>query len=1379
MSTSSRFARSVVVPARVMALTAAALLAALPVAAQPTPPEDLPPELRSWVRWVLEDVPEHGCVKVADIAVCTWPGRLQLSLGETGGTFELSAAADRAADLALPGDLQRWPQSVTLDGRPVPVVERSGVPTVRLPAGTHVVQGRFAWPRLPDALAVPPSLALVDLAVGGRGVGHPRRDDDGLWLREEAAGPAAEGEALQLQVFRKVMDGIPLQVETVLQLEVSGKAREVDLAGALLPGAVPLAVSGELPARLDAEGNLRVQVRAGQHTVSVLSRVSGRPEALAAPSAGLAEAWPEREVWVFQSNEALRQVELAGPPAVDPSRTDLPADWRSLPAFLVAPGERLALKEVRRGQPEAPPDALHLQRELWLDVAGGAFTVRDTWSGALNRTSRLDLLPPGELGRAEVNGEDQLVTADPATRAPGVEVRSATLQLVADSRVPRTGATPAVGWSASVEQLSAVLHLPPGWSLFATSGVDTAPNAWTARWNLLGFFFVLIVALAVARLFGRQAGLLALCAMVVSYGEPDAPEVAWLVLVGAVALRRVATEGWLGRIGRLAFLVSAVVLGLMLVGFAVRQVRSALYPQTAEYGESFRLADMAMVDKAAPAGAMPQAPAPLESQANVPSTMPPSRSRVASDEYEKKKDGRGDLALNQALEQDPHAVMQTGPGVPTWSWRSHGLRWSGPVSREQTMRLWLVSPNLNRLLTLVRLVLLGLLAALLLGLRPPRRDAPPQVSLEAAAPLLVALLLLAGSPVQAQDTPSPEVLEQLKQRLTRPAPCGADCVSTASVVLRIEGDRLVFSAEVHAEADTTWPLPGPAGSWVPTRVTVGGAPYPALARLGDGFLHVRLRPGVHRVEASGPTPREDSLTLQMPEPPRQARVEAPDWEVVGLREEGASDGSIQLTRRLRRGGAEAHAEGVYPPWLEVDRTLQAGVSWRASTTVRRVSPTGTPVSVRIPLLPGESVTTPGYTVEKGELVLALGRDQQEAGWTSRLEPQAQLTLQAPDGKPWSEVWRLQCGVVWQCTFEGLVPEARQRDGLQEPMFRPWPGESLKLTFAHPAGVPGQTITLDAVSLEVTPGARLEKGSLQMTTRASRDESLVIGVPADVEVQGLTVDGAPRPARAENGQVRLTVPAGRHAVALTWQQPRGVGVHYRVPAVTLGRPAVNVSVVMNVPDNRWLLFVHGPSWGPSILFWGYLLVVVAAAWALSRIPGSPLTAREWVLLGLGLSQVEGIVALVVAGFLLALAWRCRRPPSRAVVFDLLQLVLAGWALATLVCLYGTVHHGLLVTPDMQVAGNGSTGGMLRWYVDRIEGATPSAGVVSLPLWLYRGAMLAWALWLAASLVRWTAWAWRCFNEGGLWRPILFRRRPAEDPDPDPVPPAPNVSSEENP
>ncbi|HKC11183.1 MAG TPA: hypothetical protein VKI41_03900, partial [Vicinamibacteria bacterium] len=86
-------------------------------------------------------------------------------------------------------------------------------------------------------------------------------------------------------------------------------------------------------------------------------------------------------------------------------------------------------------------------------------------------------------------------------------------------------------------------------------------------------------------------------------------------------------------------------------------------------------------------------------------------------------------------------------------------------------------------------------------------------------------------------------------------------------------------------------------------------------------------------------------------------------------------------------------------------------------------------------------------------------------------------------------------------------------------------------------------------------------------------------------------------------------------------------------------------------------------------------------------------------------------------------------------------------------------GLLLRPDMQVAGAGSTNTVLNWYTDRIDHATPSAGVLSLPLWTYRGLMLAWALWLAASLLRWGAWAWRAMAAGGWWRPLPRRRKPA--------------------
>jgi len=247
-----------------------------------------------------------------------------------------------------------------------------------------------------------------------------------------------------------------------------------------------------------------------------------------------------------------------------------------------------------------------------------------------------------------------------------------------------------------------------------------------------------------------------------------------------------------------------------------------------------------------------------------------------------------------------------------------------------------------------------------------------------------------------------------------------------------------------------------------------------------------------------------------------------------------------------------------------------------------------------------------------------------------------------------------------------------------------------------------------------------------------------------------VDGQERPSHPDGGELRVTVPPGAHTIEARWQQPRGIGLLYSFPRLSMSAPAVNLTQQLELPPERWLLFTRGSGWGPAVLFWSYLVFLIVVAVLLARVPGSPLSSAQWVLLGLGLSVLPALAALVVASFVFALTLRAQRPPQSPWAFDGLQLLLAAWGLASLGLLYVAVHQGLLFRPDMQVSGGGSTDTVLRWYADRVAGETPPAGVVSVSLWVYRLAMLVWALWLAAGLVRAAGPAWRAFSEGGLWR-----------------------------
>ena len=167
-------------------------------------------------------------------------------------------------------------------------------------------------------------------------------------------------------------------------------------------------------------------------------------------------------------------------------------------------------------------------------------------------------------------------------------------------------------------------------------------------------------------------------------------------------------------------------------------------------------------------------------------------------------------------------------------------------------------------------------------------------------------------------------------------------------------------------------------------------------------------------------------------------------------------------------------------------------------------------------------------------------------------------------------------------------------------------------------------------------------------------------------------------------------------------------------------------------------------------WTYVLAVLALAPILGRLRYSPLPTGSWVLLGLGMTQVSFLAPLIVAAWFFAMAWRKERPSADRIAFNLVQLGLIGLTLVALGCLYAAIHTGLLWQPDSQVAGGGSTDDQLIWFVDRIDGALPQPTVVSLPIWVWRVVMLAWSLWLAASLVRWLPWAWRAWSDGDIFR-----------------------------
>ena len=1351
-------------------LASLSFLWSAPTRAQRLDPKQAPEPLRPWTSWVLAGKEDELCPGVQgaeDVVHCAWPTTLSLTLGEKGGHFEQRWHLDSRQWLPLPGDGVRWPLEVREAGKRLVVVDHDSVPSVELASGDHTIIGEFAWDSLPDSLQVPPATGIVSLVLEAARVNEPRRDDSGrLFLQKTAT--ETEGDRLEIIVHRKVTDDVPLLITTRVVLDVSGKSRELVLGKALPAGFVPMSIASELPARIEPDTRLRVQARPGTWTIEITAHSEGLVSELTRPAPD--GPWREgEEVWVFEAKSALRLTSVEGARPVDPQQTSLPDAWKALPAYAMALGDKMMLVEKRRGDVEPEPDRLSLTRQLWLDFDGQGYTANDTITGTVHAATRLEMPPPTLLGRVAIAGKDQFIThlAENPQKA-GVELRQGELIASADSRIAGGGDIPAVGYDHDFHEVSATLHIPPGYRLFHASGADEVPGTWIRHWTLLELFLVLVLSLSFAKLFGPAWGGLAALTFALVFPETDSARWSWAAVLAFEALARVIPAGKARVACTVLRLGALVTLLLVTLPFIVQHVREGIYPALAENEGADTSADFfgarkeeSVVALAAPA--MAPAPgqaaqlepadekeggsgaaAPRGGLAGVGSLGRSSASSVPAREYKQ---------FNEAY--DPNAMVQTGPGLPKWNWTTTSVTFSGPVERTQRLHFYFLSPPVNLVLALLRALLLAVLFARLLPFGSARW---PGLGRPAAALSVFALLFATAAPAHAQILDS-AALDQYRARLLAKPDCIPSCAASSRLLFDVHGNVLRTRLSVEASVTTSVPLPGGAAQWSPERVIVDGKPAEGLLRTPDGTLWLRVAAGSHDVDVEGALPGRESVQIALPLKPHHVEVSLEGWTLEGVHEDGIADDHLQLTRAIREsdGKGVALAAGTLPAFVRVERTLLIGLNWQVDTRVVRVTPVGSAVVLELPLLHGESVTTPDVRVAQGKVLLNMAPDASEVSWHSVLAEQSPVQLVAPKTSAWTELWRLDLSPIWHATLQG-VPVVHSDASVRIPEWRPWPGETVTIDLLRPAGISGQTLTIDSSTYELRPGLRATDATLSFDLRSSRGGEHVLHLPEGAALESVTVNGAAQPLRQQGRSVTLSIVPGAQAVRLAFRLAQGIAASFTTPAVDFGTKTVNATTSVRLSDARWVLFVRGPRLGPAVLFWSLLLVLVLVAFGLSQIPWVPLKRFEWMLLAIGLSQIPLPAAALVVGWLVALGFRRTRPAERRWLFDLGQIALVGWTLIALGVLVYAVQQGLMGTPDMQIRGNGSYTELLQWFDDRTGPVPEQPYVFSVPMLAYRAAMLAWALWLAVSLLRWLRWGWSSFSEGGFWRSAPARPKP---------------------
>jgi hypothetical protein len=971
---------------------------------------------------------------------------------------------------------------------------------------------------------------------------------------------------------------------------------------------------------------------------------------------------------------------------------------------------------------------------------------------------RLDMSSPFALLTASVDGENLLITDGDSEGRTGVELRYPNLELATVARSGAGRKLPATGWDARFASARTILNLPPGHKLLAAPGVDKASGSWASRWQLLDFFLVLIITISAWRLFGPMAGVIALAALALSFHEMNAPAWLWLNLLIAIALLRVAPAGRLQQTVRVYQVTSAVLLVLMLVPFIAEQLRIAIYPQLESQRQMF-----AQTPASAPVREIAVSLVEFEADA-----VREDRARLLQKSKVADALEEGVVATSYFdssatyARYAPNAIVQVGTGIPSWQWNSYRLSWSGPVDADQTMQLiimprWLVS--LLRLLEVVMLLLFSaVLAAEILkrqfkfpgGLRI---GASPASGLIAVG--LISLLLGAGQSAQAQ-LPDAELLKDLETRLLQPPECAPRCAEIVAADIDIGEHDVRMSLTVYALEEVAVPLPGSDAGWRPAAILLDGTAAGQVSRGPDQSLWIRLQAGRHKVILSGPIPAVDSLEIPFPAPPRVVDAVGDGWFIAGIKDRRLLSGSLQLTRLQSADSADGSLRwesSRFPPFVEVTRTLELDLDWGVRTIVSRVAPAQGALTLELPLIEGESVISENATVKDGKILVTMAPNVDRIAWQSTLERKSLLTLDAGDGVPWREIWRVVVSGIWHVEFDG-VPESESVGGgydARMAYFYPRAGESLALTATRPEGSAGKTLAFDSVDLHVNHGDRSITATLALEYRSTRGAQHVLQLPTDAEVTRVSIDGQTQSLRADDGALTVPILPGEHTIELSWRSDGEVMPSTKTPVVNIRAPASNISIRMDLPRNRWLLATRGPSLGPAVLYWSELAVLILAAVILGRTGLAPLKTWHWLVLGLGFSTFAWPALGTVVLWLLVSGARERwNGQATRWQFNLIQLAYAALTVVALMTIVTSLPGGLLGTPDMNVTGNGSHGNSLKWFVDRSDSVLPTASAWTVPLWVYKTLILGWALWLSFALLRWLPWVWRCFSSQGYWR-----------------------------
>ncbi len=1271
---------------------------------------------QAWVNWDNHQAPSLYFKESQKLYI--WRNKLQLNINRGKGDFLQTITCFKDMWVDLPGDDTSWPQDVKVDNDFAVVLSKNKKPSVKLIEGTHTISGNFVWTNQPKFILVPKSTGLIDLKINGRYIDYFKWTNNGrLYLSRQSV--VKTKDFVNIDIYRLLEDNIPLILKTKVVLSVAGRNRE-QLLGNILPKGWKLSsVSSPLPVMINQSGQLRVQLRSGTYTLD-LTAFSSKDIKEIKYADGAKPLVAREFIGVKSFNRVL---DLTGAKAIDSSITQFPRRWRKYPVYLWQNQKKINLRERQLSLKTNQANTLHLSREAWLSDNGDNFIIVDKITGRLDKPQRLNVNNHLVLGEVKIDNKRELITLDSNKNLSGVEVNKVNLNLKSVGTLKLQNTIDAVNWQQNIKSLKWQINLPPGWRMFAVFGAESVKGDFLTSWSLLDLFLVLVFALAVYRVWGLWAGVIALFGFALSYHDYEAPCYIWFVLLVPIVLLKHVKLPKLRLILNLYKWGATIVTICIVLPFMQSQIQSVIYPQLETVDRGYDITKPLVTNMRAESlmafGGMAKSVRPMV---------------IAEDTYRS----------NQNLKYDSNMKVQTGPGIPYWHWRKVLLQWNHPVKSNYTFKAILISPLVFKFITVVKLVFILAILAIFFNIRLGKKT---------VATLSCIFMLFCNGGIAKADIPNENMLSKLQMRLNQSSGAFPNAANIVNASIKINDNNVEYTASIHAGDLVALPLPGSLIGWEPKSVVVDGSVDCKLLRK-DGFLWLALEKGIHKIKVTGILTSLNEWHWVFKLKPKHLTIDAPEWDYIGL-DNNVIEQQIFFSRKAKLNSSiDKQFLGkskLYSAFV-LERKFDFGLKWRVHNTLRRISTTGPASSFNIDCIPNAKIIFGNVHQKNNKIKVNILQNQNYFSWTSEIPFCNSIVLKASSVDGIAEVWKSTASPLWHIDCVGLKPVFKTDNNKQVPVWHPWPKQKLTFNISKPKAIKGKTLTIQSVRQKVAFGDQQYSTTLDMEIVSSLGGDFLIDLPKYVQVKSLQRNGQDLLIHQQGDKLLIVLQPGSQDIQVKWDSPHPIQAVMSNDNISLMDKASNVSTEFSIPKNRWVLFAKGPMMGPAVKFWGVLLCVFILSLILGNNKFSPLSRIEWFLLGVGISQVHILLGLVVVIWLFSLAYRTHNyvDTLNNKVFDFMQIGIVLLSAISIFIFVAVVYAGLLGKPEMFIEGNYSSAYQLKWYASQTGAKLYNPTVISVSIWYYRILMLLWSLWLAHSLINWLRWGWQQLTANKSWK-----------------------------